>query len=62
MAKEALGRTGGAADDTQQMRADLVAVAGCFMAGDAAVEDVLALHGVAAGVSGNGGGKQKKAG
>ena len=61
MAQEALGCTGGAADDTQQMRADLVAVAGCFMAGDAAVEDVLALHGVAAGMSSNGGWQEKKA-
>ncbi|BCG86252.1 hypothetical protein MesoLj113c_23620 [Mesorhizobium sp. 113-3-9] len=62
MAKEALGCTGGAADHTHEMRADLVAVAGRFMAGDAPVEDVLALRGVAAGMGGDGAGKQKKTG
>ena len=52
----------GAADDTLEMRANLVAVGGRLMAGHAAVEDVLALHRVAAGMGGNGGGNEKKGG
>ncbi|GLQ79895.1 hypothetical protein GCM10007881_34140 [Mesorhizobium huakuii] len=62
MAKEAFRGAGGASDHTLEMRADLVAVAGRLVAGHAAVEDVLALHRVAAGMGANGGGNEKKAG